>query len=131
MTEETPKQPLRILLVEDNLLNQKVATITLKRHGHLTAVAENGFDALELIKENFYDIIMMDLQMPGMDGFEASERIREYEALHTPGRKSVIIAVTANTLSADRDKCIESGMDDYLSKPFTNEQLLEVIRKYF
>lgn len=117
---------LSILLVEDNVLNQKVITFSLKRLACDVLVANNGLEGFELFKKHQFDFILMDIMMPIMDGFEATQEIRmyeqEYASAHTP-----IIALTANTLDNDRDKCIEFGMDEFLSKPFRLEELQEAL----
>jgi len=110
-------RPLRILLAEDHPSNQKVALMMLKKLGHAVEVANDGLQAVEAVQRagSAYDVILMDCQMPGMDGFEATARIRQLQegkGLHTP-----IIAMTANAMEEDRNKCLASGMDDYLPKP--------------
>lgn len=118
-----------ILLVEDNRVNQKVALQLLKRLGYRISVANNGEDALQLFRENSsaYDLILMDCQMPVMDGFEATKRIRllEGDQVHIP-----VVALTAHAMEGDRDKCISSGMDDYLTKPLKKGALGDMIRSY-
>ncbi len=113
--------PRRMVLVaEDNPTNRKVATLILKRLGCLVDVAANGLEAVDLVRKVRYDAVLMDCQMPEMDGLTASRRIRAMEGAdqHTP-----IIGVTANALPGDREACLEAGMDDYLSKPFTAEAM--------
>ena len=104
---------LTVLLVEDDLVNQKLAVTLLERWGHHVDVAENGLMALECLVEHTYDVILMDMMMPVMDGLEASRRIRASEF----GRRTPIIAMTANARVTDRERCLAAGMDDYLSKP--------------
>jgi len=116
-----------ILLVEDNIINQKIIILSLKNIVKKIDVANNGEEALNLFKKEKYDLILMDLQMPIMDGFIATKKIREIEnnsSNHTP-----IIAVTANALLGDRDKCIDAGMDDYISKPFKIDVLIDKMSK--
>ncbi|MBN1113409.1 MAG: response regulator [Bacteroidales bacterium] len=116
-----------ILLVEDNIINQRIIILSLKNIVRKIDVANNGEEALNLFKKEKYDLILMDLQMPVMDGFVATKRIREIEntnKTHTP-----IIAVTANALLGDRDKCIDAGMDDYISKPFKIDVLIDKMAK--
>lgn len=118
---------LEILLAEDNPINQKVALINLNKLGHRVDIAINGIEALNLFRKKRFDLILMDVQMPEMDGIEATIKIREDEkqsGIHTP-----IIAMTANTLQSDRDVCFEAGMDDFITKPFKTEQLNEVINR--
>ncbi|MGF1583883.1 MAG: response regulator [Bacteroidales bacterium] len=115
-----------ILLVEDNTINQKIVVLSLKNYIKNIDVANNGKEALDKFGTSKYDLILMDVQMPVIDGFVATRKIREIEATtnsHTP-----IIAITANALHGDRDKCIAAGMDDYVSKPFQVEVLIEKIK---
>ncbi len=124
------KENLMVLLAEDNLVNQKVASIHLEKLGHRVDVADNGKIAYEKFISKPYDIVLMDVQMPEIDGFVSTKMIRQYEAgLHIT-EKIPIIAMTANAMQGDKEKCIEAGMDDYLSKPFTAESLNEILEKY-
>lgn len=116
---------LRILMAEDNPINQRVGKLILKRAGFEVDLVADGNEALEAHRTAPYDLILMDCQMPTMDGFEASRKIR---GLGEP--QPVIIAVTANALVGEREKCLEAGMDDYLSKPFQAEQLVDVVKKW-
>ncbi len=125
--ESIEKLNVRVLLVEDNLINRKVATRMFERHGCEVDAAENGRNALQMFRENQYDVIFMDLQMPVMDGFEATVAIRSIEesiGTHTP-----IIALTAHAMSGDREKCLAVGMDDYVSKPIRREELIRVLER--
>ncbi len=106
-----------MLLAEDNPVNQKVAMRALRMLGLEAELAVNGAEALALLKSKHFDAVLMDCQMPVVDGYEATRAIREWE-LATPGRHIPIIAMTANALSADRERCLEAGMDDHLGKPF-------------
>ncbi len=115
-----PTFPLRILLAEDNLVNQKVAIHILKRIGYQADIAMNGLEVLELLKHNTYDVILMDLQMPKMDGLEATRRIFAEFPEH---RCPTIIAMTANALECDKQDCLAAGMYDYVTKPVKVEQL--------
>ena len=115
----------RILMAEDNQINQRVGKLILQRAGYQIDLADDGKEALEAHEANPYDLILMDCQMPTMDGFEASRRIR---ALDAP--QPVIVAVTANALVGERERCLNAGMDDYLSKPFQAEQLVALVKKW-
>jgi len=131
--EPTPQEPIKrnmnILLVEDNVINQKVAIFNLKQLGHTVELAENGLQAVDKVKKNDYDAILMDIMMPEMDGIEATKAIRAYENEQGKDRSEGIhiIAMTANALKGDREKYIESGMDDYISKPFQQMDLKNVL----
>jgi signal transduction histidine kinase/CheY-like chemotaxis protein len=118
---------LRVLLAEDNQVNQKVATLILKKRKCQVDLAANGKEAVDKWSESSYDVILMDLQMPEMDGFQASREIRRREAI--AGGHIPIIALTANALSGDREKCLEAGMDAYVTKPVRPESLFEAIGK--
>jgi CheY-like chemotaxis protein len=115
----------RILIAEDNAINQKVVMLILRRAGFNIDVVSDGQEAVEAHRQKPYDLILMDCQMPSMDGFEASRHIRK---LNTP--QPVIIAVTANALVGERERCLDAGMDDYLSKPFQAEQLVSIVKKW-
>ncbi len=127
--------PLRILLADDHLVNQKVALQILQRMGYRADMASNGLEVLEAVFSLPYDVVLMDVQMPLMDGLEAARRIRqEYEnATEYPEkvshRRPRIIAMTANAMQGDREECIAAGMDDYISKPIRMEQLVEALSK--
>ncbi len=126
---EYQKQKIRILLAEDNEINQKVALGILKNFGYRTDVVSNGKDAVRAMEKVHYDMVFMDCQMPEVDGYEATGEIR------SPRSKVVnhdvpIIAMTAHAMKGDRERCLASGMDDYISKPVQPERLLEVIEKW-
>lgn len=122
---------VRILLVEDNVINQEVARATLTQLGCVVDVVNHGGEALEWLERNAYNLVFMDCQMPVMDGFEATVRIRAREQTAAPpGRRLPIIALTAHAISGDRDRCLAVGMDDYLSKPFTREGLITVLNRW-
>ena len=116
---------LRILLAEDNRINQKVAVALLTRHGHSIIVANDGREALSALDSEAFDLVLMDVQMPGMDGFEATAAIRLKE-LNTEAHMP-IIAMTAHAMKGDREKCLEAGMDGYVSKPISAEALMQAI----
>jgi len=119
------RSPLRILLAEDNLVNQKLASRLLENQGHVVVVAANGAQALNTLAKQSFDLILMDAQMPVMDGFEATAAIRRLEAAtraHIP-----IIAMTAHAMVGDRQRCLEAGMDGYIAKPVHSHELYETI----
>ncbi len=120
-----PEDSPRILMAEDNQINQRVGKLILQRAGFNIDLVGDGREALEAHKTRPYDLILMDCQMPIMDGFEASRQIRSLDQ-----QQPVIIAVTANALVGEREKCLNAGMDDYLSKPFQAEQLVAVVKKW-
>jgi CheY-like chemotaxis protein len=117
----------RVLLAEDNQINAVLATTIIKRAGHSVDVAPNGIEALKAVKDGGYDIILMDMHMPEMDGLEATRRIRR---LDSPIARTPIVALTANAMAADRQKCIAAGMDDFLSKPFEPDDLTGLLAKW-
>jgi CheY-like chemotaxis protein len=112
---------LRILLAEDNPVNQKLAALLLKREGHDVTVVGDGNAAVRAVGQGSFDVVLMDLQMPEMDGFEATAAIRAAE--QGTGRHLRIVALTAHAMKADRDKCLAAGMDDYLTKPIDPARL--------
>ena len=116
-----------VLVVEDNIINQKVMSLSLEKHVKTVDLAFNGQDGVDKIKRNHYDLVLMDIQMPVMDGYEATRAIRNEETGTT--RHLPIIAVTAFTLAADRQKCKDAGMDDYVSKPFNIDEVLNKMKK--
>lgn len=123
-------RPASILLAEDNAANQQVAMTMLRMIGCKTDVAEDGLIALEKVKSERYDIVLMDCQMPNMDGFAATAAIREWEAEQENSAAIPIIAVTANALVTDRERCLAAGMSDYISKPFSMADLKEGIERW-
>jgi two-component system, sensor histidine kinase and response regulator len=118
---------LRILVVEDNPVNRKLAVRILERAGHQVAVADTGKKALEVLREHSFDLVLMDLQMPEMDGFAATAAIRQREQV--TGNHLPIIAMTAHAMKGDREKCLQNGMDEYISKPIASNGLLELIAR--
>lgn len=126
ISQEFVKQfPLNILVAEDDLINQQLALKLLSKLGYTADIASNGNEALEMVSERNYDIILMDVLMPEMDGFEATKMIRLCLDL-----QPIIVAVTASAMSGDRDKCLEAGMDDYICKPIIIEELAALFAKW-
>ena len=119
---------LSILLVEDNVLNQRIVTFSLKKFNHDVTIANNGVEAIEKFKEGKYDVILMDIMMPEMDGLEATVKIRELENSLNNNPRTPIIALTANTMDNDREKCISYGMDEFMAKPFDIEKLKQIFQ---
>jgi len=134
LDEEKEKKSIKslaILLVEDNYISQKVARTSLERDGYNNIdIAENGRVAVKNIQEKEYDIILMDIRMPVMDGLEATEKIREFEKNNANRHPVYIVAFTAYAVEGDRERFLEAGMDDYIAKPFQPEELIRVIQKY-
>jgi PAS domain S-box-containing protein len=121
-------ETVRVLLAEDNIINQKVAVAQLRKLGYSPDVAANGMEALEAAKRTRYDVILMDCQMPHMDGYEAARQIRLHEQIE--GAKPVyIVAMTANAMQGDREKCLEASMNDYLSKPVKSSDLMAALAR--
>jgi signal transduction histidine kinase/DNA-binding response OmpR family regulator len=124
--EMAKRHPLRILLAEDNVVNQKLAMRILQQMGYRADLAANGMEAVESVGRQVYDVVLMDVQMPEMDGLEASRRIC---ARWKPGERPRIVAMTANAMQSDRDLCLAAGMDDYLTKPIRVERLIEALEQ--
>jgi CheY-like chemotaxis protein len=123
-----PLSTLRVLLVEDNPVNRLLATRLLEKRGHRVVVAENGREALDALENESYDLVFMDVQMPEIDGIEATLAIREREK--TNGKHQPIIALTAHAMKGDHERCLDAGMDAYLSKPIRTQELDEILEKY-
>ena len=119
--------PISILLAEDNIVNQKVATRLFKKIGYKIEVANNGFEAIKALEQSSYDLVFMDIQMPEMDGLEATRQIIAKWGDARPR----IVALTANAMREDKEKCYEAGMDDYLTKPFKPIELEEAIGRTY
>ena len=116
---------LRILVVDDNAVNRLLAVRLLERRGHIVSVASNGMHAVASLRDSLYDLVLMDIQMPEMDGYEATAAIREMEK--TSGSRIAIVAMTANAMKSDRELCLRSGMDGYIAKPLDPVELYRVI----
>jgi CheY-like chemotaxis protein len=119
------KYPLRILIAEDNITNQQIALMILKKIGYEPDLAKNGQEALEMVSEGNYDVILMDVQMPIMDGLEATRMMRL-----CLNEQPIIIAMTANAMQGDRQECLQAGMDDYISKPIKPDELAKMLEKW-
>jgi signal transduction histidine kinase/ligand-binding sensor domain-containing protein/DNA-binding response OmpR family regulator len=120
------KYPLNILIAEDNPVNQKLAERVLTKLGYKPSKALDGQEALDCLKQNFFDVILMDIQMPVIDGLEATRQIRTHNE-----RQPIIIAMTANAMAGDKEICLQAGMDDYISKPIKLELLIEMLAKWY
>jgi len=119
---------IKILLADDNEMNREVTIAMLEILGCEVDAAVNGEDAVQKSQKNSYDIVLMDCQMPLKDGFEATRDIRRLE--QDVGRRQVIIALTANALSGDKENCLNAGMDDFITKPFSYEQIEALLMKW-
>ena len=133
-TPDVPSEPapvehelatLNIPLAEDSLVNQRLAVGLLQKHGHSVTVAGNGKEAVTALESQDFDAVLMDIEMPEMGGYEATAVIRAQE--RQSGRHAPIIAMTAHAMKGDRERCLESGMDDYISKPIRIQQLLDTL----
>jgi PAS domain S-box-containing protein len=124
-TNTETSRPLKLLLAEDNAVNQRLAARILEKRGHKVTVANNGVEAVEAIKRGKFDLVLMDVQMPEMDGLEATAAIRELEL--TTKEHIPIVALTAHAMKGDRERCLDAGMDFYVSKPIQPQELIEVI----
>lgn len=128
-TPTNAERRLRILLAEDNEINQKVATYLLQSRGHSVKVAENGLVALSYLEAEDFDLVVMDVQMPEMSGFDATAAIRDKES--KTGAHIPIVAMTAHAMKGDRERCLEAGMDAYVPKPIQPAELFRVIESIF
>jgi len=128
-SDEKIFKKLNILLAEDNEINQKIIEYSLTNAGYEVDIAKNGQEAIDMYHQHSYDLVLMDVQMPVLDGYEATGHIREMESTLLNGTLRIpIIALTANAMKGDREKCLDAGMDEYLSKPFTPNDLIGIIR---
>ena len=123
---------LRILVAEDNPVNQGVATLILEKMGCRADFVDDGSKALEALEASEYDLVLMDVQMPEMDGFEATRQIRRrrLRAPGSPPRPLPVIAMTAHAMKGDREECLAAGMDDYLAKPFEPQELAAILERW-
>ena len=126
-TEHDLLAGLKLLMVEDNTVNAKLASRLLEKAGIQVVWAQNGQEGVNTYLQGGIDMVLMDIQMPVLDGFGATEAIRQAESL--TGAHVPIIALTANAMKGDREKCLDAGMDEYLSKPFTPNDLMNIIRE--
>jgi two-component system sensor histidine kinase/response regulator len=127
-TEASTLPSLRILVAEDNLVNQRVAQLLLKKAGHSVVLSANGSEALDAFARESFDLILMDVQMPVLNGYEATREIRRRE--ETATRHTPIIALTAHAVMGDHEICLDAGMDDYLSKPIRPRDLDRVLTRW-
>ena len=118
------RHPLRILLAEDNLVNQKLATRLLQQMGYRADIASNGLEAVESVGRQTYDVVLMDVQMPELDGLDATRRIC---ATWPREKRPRIVAMTANAMQGDREMCLAAGMDDYITKPIRVNELINAL----
>jgi len=123
-----PDAYLRVLLAEDNLVNQRLAVRLLEKRGHRVAVAATGLEVLLALEKESFDLVLMDVQMPVMDGLEATSAIREKE--RATGRRQAVVALTAHAMKGDREKCLAAGMDGYLTKPIRPQELDQLLEIY-
>lgn len=119
----------KILIAEDNSINQKVIMVMLEKLDHIIDLSDNGKIAVEKFKSDNYDLVLIDLQMPELDGFEASRMIRDIELEEDRISKVKIYAMTASSLFDVHNKCLEAGMDGYLSKPFKNKEFMSILEE--
>ena len=119
-----------MLLAEDNAINRQVAVTMLERAGYAVQIAENGVQAVKASTHDGFDLVLMDWQMPEMDGFAATAAIRALEAEDSARRHLPIVALTANAMEGDRERCLSAGFDDYLAKPFRQQDLLATVQRW-
>ena len=122
---------LSILLAEDNVINQRITILMLNRIGLKCDVAGNGAEAYEMAKHKFYDLILMDMQMPVLGGIGATMQIRQYEQENEVVKPAVIVALTASTFDEVQDDCAAAGMNGFITKPFSEKHLLDLINRNF
>jgi CheY-like chemotaxis protein len=124
---EKKMQNIHLLVVEDNPVNQKMALTMIRKAGYIVDGVENGKLAVDTLKKQPYDLVLMDVQMPVMDGYQATQEIRKMEG---DKKHTTIVAMTAHAMAGDREKCIKAGMDDYLSKPINPQEMFKTITKW-
>ncbi|HLT19788.1 MAG TPA: response regulator, partial [Thermomicrobiales bacterium] len=124
---ERKSAPLRILVADDNPVNCRIAVLMLEKAGHRVDVVNGGAEAIEAVRGKAYDVVLMDVQMPGIDGLEATRRIRALPVAHAG---VPVIAITANALQGDDQRCFEAGMDDYITKPIDRARLLGKVSEW-
>ncbi|MCT4613878.1 MAG: ATP-binding protein [Marinifilaceae bacterium] len=129
MKEISLPSSLKVLVAEDNPLNQKVAELTLRKLGLKCTIVENGQEALDLHKDNLYDVILMDVNMPVLDGISTVKKIREFENENQIDKACFVVALTASTFYENKDECIEAGMNDFISKPFRDNELKKILHE--
>jgi len=125
---ESPQRRLRVLLAEDNAVNQRLASSLLERRGHKVVIANNGREAVEAVRRQSFDVVLMDVQMPEMGGFEATEAIRDVER-GAGADRTPIVAMTAHAMKGDRERCLAAGMDEYLTKPLDPKLLCQMVEE--
>jgi two-component system, sensor histidine kinase and response regulator len=125
LSENRPSSRRRILLAEDNIVNQRLALRMLEKRGHTVVVAADGHQALAAVDKEPFDIVFMDVQMPGLDGFEVTQAIRQKEK--STGNHLRIVAMTAHAMKGDRERCLQAGMDDYIAKPIQVKELIQAV----
>jgi len=121
------RRALEVLLVEDNAVNRRLAQVVLEKAGHRVVAVDNGAAALDEIRRRRFDVVLMDVQMPGMDGIETTVALRRHEQAN--GRRVPVIAITAHAMAGDRERCLQAGMDDYLTKPVKPADLLNALAR--
>jgi CheY-like chemotaxis protein len=127
-SQAAPAERVRVLVAEDNPVNQKLAIRMLEKFNMSVDIAATGREVLGMLEKGAYELVFMDCQMPEMDGYEATARIRQSE--QDSGKHLPIIAMTANAMQGDREKCLSAGMDDYIAKPIRREAITEMLQKW-
>lgn len=120
----------KILIIEDNLLNQKIISFNLLKYNFNIQISPTGEDAILKLKNEWFDIILVDLMLPGMNGYETVKQLRKIENILYENCKIIIIALTANTLDNDKEKCLRNGMDGYIAKPFEMTKLIYILDSF-